>query len=446
MKFFAKAFIKELFLIGQAGSDTTVKIAEKDSAGKITRATCTTVPSATAGYAVGCLLINTSTGQLYVNTGSATSCTFTTAEAGTTATLAAAGNNLATAADITADFTAVTGADGTKAVSLPVPEVGKIVTIINTDASNNLPVYPDAAGTQINALGAGNAFTITPGQTATFVCRSSTLWYVAAATDTIAGLTASAAELNLLDDSVAGTSVASKALVLGASKNTDILGLPVSGLKIGAAGAEVAVDASAAEMNLLKNAESTNNTASKAAVLDSNKRMRTSANKGTAGTDVTAVEIGDGMNHTTILTVNVVDALTLADNAALADGYLVYTFPAGEIIVESAYMSMAVTAAEDTTATADVGIGTTIGAGANATLNLVGAGAENILTGQTAADCNGTPTVKTAIPTAAVPLVIAAADDHTVYFNVADTWADTAGADLTADIAGTIVLNWKFMA
>lgn len=250
MKFLAKAIIKELLLIGQAGADTTVKILEKDDNGKIARATCTTVPSATAGYAIGCLLIDTATGQIYVNTGSATSCSFTTTEAGTTASPAAAGNSLATATDLTADFNAVTGADGTKAVSLPAPVVNKVVTIINTDASNALPVYPDAAGTQINALGAGNAFTITAGQTATFVCRSATLWYVAAATDTVTGLTASAAELNFNDTAVAGTSVASKTLVLGTSKNTDILGLPVSGLKIGAAGAEVAVTPTAAELNV----------------------------------------------------------------------------------------------------------------------------------------------------------------------------------------------------
>ena len=39
------------------------------------------------------------------------------------------------------------------------------------------------------------------------------------------GMTANTAELNLLDGSIAGTSVASKALVLGASKETDTLTL-----------------------------------------------------------------------------------------------------------------------------------------------------------------------------------------------------------------------------
>jgi hypothetical protein len=61
-------------------------------------------------------------------------------------------------------------------------------------------------------------------------------------------VTATAAELNLIDGSLAGTSVASKALALGANKETDVLALPVSGLKIGA-GAGTAVDRTAAELN-----------------------------------------------------------------------------------------------------------------------------------------------------------------------------------------------------
>lgn len=45
---------------------------------------------------------------------------------------------------------------------------------------------------------------------------------VTAATD-LSGVTASAAEINLIDGAIAGTSVASKALALGASKDTDVL-------------------------------------------------------------------------------------------------------------------------------------------------------------------------------------------------------------------------------
>lgn len=63
--------------------------------------------------------------------------------------------------------------------------------------------------------------------------------------------TASAAELNLINGSVAGTAVASKALVLGANKNVDVLA--VADLKLGA-GAGTSVTATAAELNKLASA------------------------------------------------------------------------------------------------------------------------------------------------------------------------------------------------
>lgn len=72
------------------------------------------------------------------------------------------------------------------------------------------------------------------------------------------GITATPTELNYLHNSVPGTSVASKAAVLGTTKNLDILGLPVGGLKIGASGAEVATTMTAAELNALHNSGITN--------------------------------------------------------------------------------------------------------------------------------------------------------------------------------------------
>lgn len=61
-------------------------------------------------------------------------------------------------------------------------------------------------------------------------------------------LTSSAAELNFLDNSVAGTAVASKALVVGADKNVDTLAIADGGLKLGS-GAGTAISATAAELN-----------------------------------------------------------------------------------------------------------------------------------------------------------------------------------------------------
>lgn len=42
----------------------------------LVRSTSGAIPSATAGYAIGCELQNATTGSLYVNIGTATSCNF----------------------------------------------------------------------------------------------------------------------------------------------------------------------------------------------------------------------------------------------------------------------------------------------------------------------------------------------------------------------------------
>lgn len=71
------------------------------------------------------------------------------------------------------------------------------------------------------------------------------------------GITATPTELNYIHNSVPGTSVASKAAVLGATKNLDVLALPVGGLAIGP-GAGTATTMTAAELNVLHSAGVTN--------------------------------------------------------------------------------------------------------------------------------------------------------------------------------------------
>ena len=55
-----------------------IKIALTDENDNATLVKCTTanIPSGTAGYAIGCILENTTTGNTFKNTGSATSCSF----------------------------------------------------------------------------------------------------------------------------------------------------------------------------------------------------------------------------------------------------------------------------------------------------------------------------------------------------------------------------------
>jgi len=204
-----------------------------------------------------------------------------------------------------------------------------------------------------------------------------------------------------------------------------------------------AVTSSAAELNLLDGSVVGNSVASKAPVLDSAKKLRTNANVGAAETGSTAVEYGDGHHHTTVLTVSTT-LPAIAGGANLAVGKLLYTLPAGAVIVKAAYMSLGITQSEGNinADTPDGGLGTVIGSGVVATLDGTPT-FENILTGQTFNNCTGTAEVKTAQPTAGVPLVIEAAEAHTVHFNVADGWA--ASGDAAAALAGTVVLEWEFM-
>ena len=160
---------------------------------------------------------------------------------------------------------------------------------------------------------------------------------------------------------------------------------------------------------------------------------------GTADTGVTVFEGGDKVNRWTRMTINTTFP-AIAGGANLAVGKLIYTLPAGEILITGTSMSVAIAGAAAIQAdTPDIGIGTVIGSGVVAVLGGT-ATFENILTGQTMTDCNGTATVATV----STNLVIAAAGAHTVYLNVADGWA--AGGDASADVSGTILLTWKYLS
>lgn len=173
--------------------------------------------------------------------------------------------------------------------------------------------------------------------------------------------------------------------------------------------------------------------------------MVNSASVGTAATGVTAVENGDGKHHVTTLTINTT-LPAIAGGASLGVGKLIYTLPAGVQSIQTAYMSVAITQSQGniTADTPDVGLGTVIASGVVATLDGT-ATFENILTGQTAADCNGTATVAAATPTASpFQLIRLSGDAKTVYLNVADGWA--ASGDAAATLTGTVVLVWDTLA
>lgn len=165
-----------------------------------------------------------------------------------------------------------------------------------------------------------------------------------------------------------------------------------------------------------------------------------SLNVGTASGYATATEHGDGTFHKTKLDLS--GALpAIAGGANLAVGRLLYTFPAGVVRIISAYFNDVAITQKDgniTADTPDVGLGTTIASGAVAVLSGTAA-FENVLTGQTFSNCDGTGTKAGASST----LILNAADNHTVYLNVADGWA--ASGDAAAAISGEVIITWELL-
>jgi hypothetical protein len=198
------------------------------------------------------------------------------------------------------------------------------------------------------------------------------------------------------------------------------------------------VTATSAELNLVDGSVVANSAASKAALLDASKLLQTNANNGTPETGVTAVHYGDGVNVTAVLTLTNVP-LTVGSSENLGVGALIYTLPAGACLIRDAYMSVGLSGVSATTDTPEVGLGTVIASGVVTALNGT-ATFEDIITGQVAADTNGTATVKGAGPTAAAPLEITTAGAHTVHVNAADGWG--ANADADGLLNGTVVISY----
>jgi len=168
-----------------------------------------------------------------------------------------------------------------------------------------------------------------------------------------------------------------------------------------------------------------------------------STNLGTAGTNVTAAEYGDGRNHVTKLTLASV-AYTIGDNASLGLGALIYTFPAGALIVNASNISvgLTLTTGTPTTDTPEIGLGTVISSGVIAVLGGT-ATFENIMGGTATPVLNDIAgTVENFTYVADVKVEVA--DAHTVFLNIADGWANVD--DAAATMSGTVFLHWTLLA
>lgn len=173
-------------------------------------------------------------------------------------------------------------------------------------------------------------------------------------------------------------------------------------------------------------------------------RARVELGTATALANATAVSYGDGRNFTTIITLTATP-FTIAAAANEAVGIKIFDFPAGAHLHEVTYMSIALQGGGVVnTDTPDVGIGSVIATGAVAVLGGT-ATFEDYITGQTAANCTGTPTVKTSVATAGALTGISineAASVKAVHLNLADGWA---GAD-TITATGTVALKWTILS
>jgi len=93
------------------------------------------------------------------------------------APVAAAGTTVTDAAQLSAGFTVVTGANGTVGVKLPATPAAGTIVIIKGTTAGVLKVWPDAAAT-INAVGSNGALSLASGAIpAIFIADSPTQWY-----------------------------------------------------------------------------------------------------------------------------------------------------------------------------------------------------------------------------------------------------------------------------
>jgi hypothetical protein len=170
-----------------------------------------------------------------------------------------------------------------------------------------------------------------------------------------------------------------------------------------------------------------------------------------AAAGVAADEHGDSLWHVTKLTLTSFAVGISGDNASLGIGAKVYTFPAGDILIEGASISGGLTADVDNTAqTPECGLGTTVGTGAIATLSttmedIVDGGAAGIIGGDnTAPDVAGGTFRKGTVAASSEGVLIKSSGgkSHDVYLNVAVAWANVAAAGaVTFD--GVITLKWR---
>lgn len=197
-------------------------------------------------------------------------------------TLAATGTIQGDAAAIVKPVTYATAADGTKGVVLPAAVAGQSFVIYNTEAANQLKVYP-ASGDDIND-GSADAAVLLAGKTrATFIALDGVTWimddYVNLRTAqtiaavktfsaipvfpatgiTVGATTITETEIGVLDSVAAGTAAADKAVVLATGKIIDEIDITL--LKVGTVDKSALVIGTAVGFKIARGIEAVTGTA-----------------------------------------------------------------------------------------------------------------------------------------------------------------------------------------
>lgn len=200
------------------------------------------------------------------------------------------------------------------------------------------------------------------------------------------------------------------------------------------------ITATATELNLLDGSSATVPVAGTAVILDAAGAIRTIENVGTAGSNVTAVEYGDGYQHVTVLTLTATELAPTIPADAEGAGAIIYTFPAGAYVAKACHMDITAGVMDSATNAVDLGVGSVISSGDIATLTT--AAMEDYVTGQTVAAAGTFVKEKATVMTAGANLLFEAAGSHVVHINVAATWNSTVA---TASVTGTVTIEWTFL-
>ncbi len=163
---------------------------------------------------------------------------------------------------------------------------------------------------------------------------------------------------------------------------------------------------------------------------------------GVAATGWSATEFGTGVQHRTILTKDspIVQAVVTGPTS-LSFGSKIYDFPLGQIKCTGGTITFTI-AAPTITITPEVGIGTIIGTGANATLAAVGATAEDVLDGTATSAITTAGTKEEYAFAAEAGMLDGTVTAKDIFLNCAGAWTVSENVTISSI---TIDLTWEFV-